>query len=187
MRRALVILALLADDGADVDKRLAAGEVIVSTEAVAGSEVPRVSLQAVIDAPPEKVWAIIDDCGNYAKTMPHIAASKQLARDAGWVQCRITASMPFPLSDLTSETLGIIEVEPGVRYARNWKLLSGDYHSNTGGWVLTPYNGDPKRTYARYSLHADPKMHVPQVFITRAQKSSLPAMIENLRKQVVNK
>jgi ribosome-associated toxin RatA of RatAB toxin-antitoxin module len=187
MLRLCLVLTLLADD--DVDKRLAGGEVLVSTEAVAGSEVPKLRLKAVIDAPPEKVWAIVDDCGNYEKTMPHIAASKELARDrdAGTVTCRVTAALPFPLSNLTSETMGIITVEPGVRWSRTWKFLRGDYNTNTGGWVLTPYKGDPKRTYVEYQIHTDPKMHVPQVFITSAQKSSFPDLIKRLREETVGK
>jgi ribosome-associated toxin RatA of RatAB toxin-antitoxin module len=187
MLRLIILLGLVADD--DVDKRLAAGEVFVSTEAVPGSEVPRVRMKAVIDAPPEKVWAIIDDCGNYEKTMPHISASKELARDrdAGTVVCRTTASLPFPLPNLTGETMGKVVVEPGVRYSRTWTFLRGDYNTNTGGWVLTPFKGDPKRTYAEYQLHTDPKIHIPQTFITSATKKNFPGIIERLREETVAK
>jgi hypothetical protein len=187
MLRLIILLSLVADD--DVDKRLAAGEVFVSTEAVPGSEVPRIKMKAVIDAPPEQVWAIIDDCGNYEKTMPNIAASKELARDrdAGTVVCRTTASLPFPLPNLTGETMGTISVEPGVRYSRSWRFLRGDYNTNTGGWVLTPFKGDPKRTYAEYQLHTDPKIHIPQTFIISATKSKFPGIIHRLREETVGK
>jgi ribosome-associated toxin RatA of RatAB toxin-antitoxin module len=182
--RLALLFALLADD---LDKRLEAGEVVVATEEVKDSNVPRIKLTAVIEAPPEKVWAIVDDCGNYEKTMPHIASSKQLERDAGTVTCRVTTALPFPLSNLTSETQGFITVEPGVRYARTWKFLKGDYNHHSGGWVLTPYKGDPKRTLVEYQLHVDPKMHVPQIFITQGQKGALPDMIKKLREQTVGK
>jgi ribosome-associated toxin RatA of RatAB toxin-antitoxin module len=185
MLRPLALLLLLSAE--DADKRLAAGEVLVSDEEVKGSEVPRVTLRAVIEAPPEKVWAIVDDCGNYQKTMPHIAASKQLERDAGYVICTVTASLPFPLPNLTSTTRGAITVEPGVRWSREWTFVGGDYNMHSGGWVLTPYKGDPRRTLVDYHLHVDPKVHVPQTFITTGQRRSLPEMIVRLREQTVGK
>ena len=64
-------------------------------------------------------------------------------REGNTVTCRITADMPFPLSDLTSETRAVLNVEPGVRYERRWTLVSGDYLSHQGGWVLVPFAGDP--------------------------------------------
>lgn len=169
--------------GADLD----AGEILVTSEAVAGRDMPRARVEAVIEAPPEKVWEIIQSCGNYSKTMPRIAASKELSRDGGVTVCEVTVDMPFPLSNLTSRTEAVMTVQPGVRWERRWKLLSGDYHVNEGAWVLTPWRGDSKRTHARYELLADPKIHVPQAIINSAQTKSLPKTIERLREQTVVK
>ena len=49
-------LLATASLAADVESRLAAGEVVVTTRAVAGCELPEAIVQAVIDAPPAAVW-----------------------------------------------------------------------------------------------------------------------------------
>lgn len=180
----LCVLSLLAAED-DTDKKLEAGEVIISNEKVEGYDLPRVSAIGVIEAPPEKVWAIVEDCENYEKTMVRIADAKLLERDGGTVICRVTADLPWPVPDLTSETRAVHTVEPGVRWERKWTMIKGDYRANTGSWTLTPYKGDPKRTLARYQLHIDPKIHVPDSFITSGQRKSLPDLFEKLRKQTV--
>jgi ribosome-associated toxin RatA of RatAB toxin-antitoxin module len=180
---ALAVLFVLAAEADDVAKRLDSGDVVISTEKVEGSDLPRSIAMGVIDAPPEKVWALVTDCDNFYKTMPRIAASKVIERDGGTVVCRVTADLPFPVPDLTSETRAIMTVEPGVKWERRWSLIKGDYRANTGAWVLTPYKGDLKRTLARYELHIDPKIHVPDSFIVAGQKKSLPDLFTRLREQ----
>lgn len=182
-----MLFLLAADDDADIDKRLEAGEVIITTEKVEGSDLPRAIAVGVIEAPPAKVWALIEDCSKYAKTMVRIEKAELLERDGGTMVCRVTADLPFPLPNLTGETRAVHTVEPGVRYERRWTLVKGDYRANTGAWVITPWKGDPKRTHARYELHVDPKIHVPDSFITSGQKKSLPDLFAKLREQTVGK
>ena len=91
------------------------------------------------------------------------------------------------MPNLISETLAKLTVEPGVRWERRWNLIKGDYRKNSGAWVLTPYKGDPNRTLGRYELHIDPKIHVPDAFITSGQKKSLPDLFARLREQTVVK
>jgi ribosome-associated toxin RatA of RatAB toxin-antitoxin module len=182
----LCLLTLLAADD-DTDKRLEAGEVIITSEKVEGSSLPRVTALGVIEAPPEKVWALVEDCENYEKTMVRIADATELERDGGTVVCRVTADLPWPVPNLTSETRAVHTVEPGVKWERRWTMIKGDYRLNNGGWTLTPYKGDPKRTLAQYQLHIDPKIHVPDSFIASGQRKSLPDLFEKLRSQTVTK
>ncbi len=154
---------------------------MVTREPVKDSDVPELVMQGVIEAPPEKVWPLIDDCGAYDKHMARIGASKQLERDGGRVVCRVTAQMPFPLSDLTAETVATHAVEPGVRWSRTWTLLKGDYKLNDGSWVLTPFRGDPKRTLAVYQIHVEPKVPLPDALIRSVQARALPDVMEKLR------
>ena len=182
---ALIITLLLSAD--PLDSRLEKGEIVVSAEAVKGSGMPRLSMTAVIDAPPEKVWALIDDCGSYRQSIARIVASKELSRDGGEVDCRLTAGMPFPFDDLTAETHAIHRVESGVRWSRSWTLLKGDYTENTGSWVLTRFREDPSRTRVEYQIHLEPKIAVPDALVQRAQKKGLPDVIVKLRELTVAK
>jgi hypothetical protein len=151
---ALALALLLRAD--DVGARLDGGEIILSSEEVPGTNVPRAKMQGVIDAPPEKVWELVEHCAGYTKVMPRVDAATELSRDGGVVVCEVTVHTPFPLPNLTSRTQAVHTVDPGVRWERKWKLLSGDYKVNEGRWVLERYQGDPGRTLATYEIFADP-------------------------------
>ncbi|MEN9799752.1 MAG: hypothetical protein RL653_3449 [Pseudomonadota bacterium] len=183
-RRTLLAAALLptlALAEPSHEDRLHAGEIFVTSEKVAGTDMPLSQLEGVVEAPPEAVWAIVSACGNYAKHFQRILASEELTREGNVVTCKVTTDMPFPLSDLTSINRAVHTVEPGKRWKREWKLVEGDYEFNQGSWELTPFRGDPKRTLARYRLHAQPKVGLPQGIIRAAQGGNLPNVMNRLR------
>lgn len=169
--------ATAADDS---QTRLDRGDVLVSARAVAGSDLPEVTAQAVINAPPAKLWRIIDDCGNYQHTMPRIVASKELERKGNRVVCQVKVGLPFPLSDLTSVTEATIVAGP-PKWSRTWHLLRGDFDRNEGSWTLTPFDAEGQRTLAVYRIHAEPHTSLPAAVLRKGQRDSLPQMLEHLR------
>lgn len=179
---ALLVVGLSAPAVAQ-DARLDKGEIIVSTTPVSGSDIPKVVVKGVIEAPPEKVWRIVENCQNYHRTMPRVEKSEKVKVEGNEVTCRVEIDLPFPLSNLTATTLGIHTEKPD-RYLRKWSLIEGDYKFNTGSWDLTWFKGDPNRTMVVYTVHAEPKNVVPDWMRERAQKSSMPGVIERLREEV---
>lgn len=160
-------------------------DILVKSEKVAGSDVPVNIAEGVIDAPAADVWKVVSQCANYAKTMPRIVKSKELAREGDeasvWkVKCEITVHLPFPLSDLTGVTQATHTVEKDVKYVRAWTLVSGDYHMNTGSWTLVAIE-DGKKTRATYRIQVNPKVALPTSWMASAQKSSLKDVILRLR------
>jgi ribosome-associated toxin RatA of RatAB toxin-antitoxin module len=178
---AFLVLAAAPARADDQKARLEKGEVIVTSRAVKGSDTPEMVARALIAAPPAKVWNIVSHCADYPRTMPRIKAAKELSRKGDKVVCKVTIEMPFPYSDLTSVSEATHTVSP-ARYARVWRFLSGDYKANSGSWVLTPYQGDPKRTLAVYRIHAEPKPWIPAWIRKKAQQRTIPEMMERLRK-----
>lgn len=63
-------IALCADNRNDLDKKLAAGEIIVSVKEMPGKSLKCAEMVGVVDAPPEIVWQVITDVNNYKKFMP---------------------------------------------------------------------------------------------------------------------
>ena len=55
-----------AGEAEDLDK----GEILISSEAVPGSEAPRITVRAVVDSSPEVVWGFISHCDLYAGGCP---------------------------------------------------------------------------------------------------------------------
>ncbi len=164
--------------------RLERGEVHVDLEDVPGSKAPRATVLAMIDAPPLRVWKLIDQARDYGRTMKGVKKAEELSRQDDQVRAKVTISMPFPLKDLTSVTKAVHTVRDGERYCRVWTLESGDYHKNEGSWTLEPDPQRGERTLVRYIVHAEPKIRVPGKLQQLAQKRAIPALIEQLRKLV---
>jgi len=166
--------------------RLERGEVLIETEPVPGAALPRVFMDAVIEAPPERVWSLINNTRDYKRTMPAVKRVEELSREQDGelerVRVRLTVGMPFPLKDLTSITRAVHTVRPGEYYQRAWELESGDYDANEGAWTLTPFEGDARRTHVRYQVLAAPRIRIPGAVLKLAQKKALPKLIEHLRK-----
>lgn len=169
-----------AQANADVDARIAAGEIVLSTRDVAGCELPEVTLQAVIDAPPAAVWKIIDDCAGYKRTMLRIIESRELSRAGQVSRCQVTVEMPMPMSNMTSLSEAVSVPGPAT-WRRSWKLVSGDYKRNEGSWTLASFDAEGKRTRVVYKVLAEPNVSVPNFIIRRAQHSALPDMMRKIR------
>jgi hypothetical protein len=169
-----------AELSAEERQRLEAGEILTWTAPVAGRSVPSTKAVGVVDAPPAAVWPIIDECARYEDTMPSTLDSEELERQGDHVRCRGVGDLPFPFSDLPTETDAIHTVEPGKLYRREWKQRSGDFNANEGRWTLVPW-GDGSKTLATYEAMTEPKMAMPDFILRWATESVLPEMIATLR------
>jgi ribosome-associated toxin RatA of RatAB toxin-antitoxin module len=163
-------------------QRLSLGEVILLNEPVAGSPAPKYIAWAVLEAPPDHVWKLIDQVANYKNVMKGVTESEEISRQDGVVTARVTLGMPFPLPNLVSVTEGVHTVIPGKLYQRKWHLIDGDYQVNSGSWTLVPFDGDPNRTLAQYQLHAEPNILIPRALQKLGQKTAFPRVIEQLRR-----
>lgn len=153
-----------------------------------GSDIPELTARAVVDAPPEKVWALVSDCGNYKETMPNIMDSKLVSSTPGSSEgdgeirvCQIVTDLPFPLPDLMSKTRVVHTIEPGKRWQRAWTLLEGDYEKNEGMWRVEPFGGDGSRSLVTYVLSARPKIFLPAGMIASVSEGKIPEMMKNVR------
>ncbi|MCK5800267.1 MAG: hypothetical protein KAI47_23915 [Deltaproteobacteria bacterium] len=165
----------------DWNKALDKGEILIYPQKVKGFSEPAFIVKAVIEAPPEKVWKLIANCGDYERTMQRIIKADMLPMQNGKVICRVVVDMPFPYSDLTALTAAVHREGPPA-WSRHWKLIKGDFKYNTGKWVLTRWRGDPKRTLVFYRVFAKPSAWIPGWLRRSAQKRTLPNLIKHLRK-----
>jgi ribosome-associated toxin RatA of RatAB toxin-antitoxin module len=177
-----VVAAVLSVPGfaSSGDDLPAKGQVEVKSYAVAGSGTPRIVARAVMDLPPKKIWAIVSDCAHYKEHLPRIAASELVKKEGNVHTCKVTVSMPFPLSDLTGVTAAVHE-ETEAGMSRRWKLVSGDYKVNDGSWEVRPIDKAGTQSLVTYSIHAEPNTSVPDWIRESAQKKVLPEMIERVR------
>jgi hypothetical protein len=181
---AVFLVAPLAH--AQSQSALESGKVFVKTEEVQGSDIPRMVVTAIVDAPPQKIFDLVTDCDKFPGRLPRIKEARTLKKHSDGHTCEVTLGLPFPLSDLTAVTRDRRKEGPDEWY-RKWKLVKNvetDYKINNGGFFLKPYQDDPNRTLFVYKVHAEPKTIVPDFLRERAQKKSLPGMVERIRKEV---
>lgn len=169
------------------DKALSNGEVDIRFVDLKGYDTPEARIEAVVNAPPEKVWKVIGDCANYKKTMPRIESSKLIKKKSlGGTKsqhiCEIIVDMPTPFDNLAAVTKAV-HTEGPDEWSRKWTLVRGDYTVNRGSWVLTKFDEAGTRTRVKYRLHAEPNTSIPEWIRTRAQKSSFPDLIDRLREE----
>ena len=167
-------------------KPLERGEVIKRIEPVKGAPVPRVRAYILIDAPPQKMFALIDRCGDYKKIMPRMPLSRELSRKGREVVCKVQIKLPMFLGTLNSVTRGVHTVGPPA-WGRAWTLVSGDYKRNVGRWRLTPYKGNPNVTLVEYVLHAVPDLSLPNSVLRSANGRAIPGMLRSFRKRLTGK
>jgi len=179
-----IALALLVSAATD-DERLAKGEVIVTTEKRPGEDIPVATARAIIDAPAEKIWALVSNCAKYKETMPNILESEMVSKNENIVVCRVVADLPFPFPDLKSKTRGVHTVEPGVKYQRAWKMVEGDYKKNEGFWLVEP-RGDNK-SLVTYRIDAHPNVALPSWMVANISAGKLPEVMQRIRKLATGK
>ena len=162
------------------------GDVIKRVEPVKGAAVPRVRAYIVIDTPPQKMFALIDQCDDYAKIMPRMTYSKELARQSNRVTCQVKIKLPYFLGTLESITKGVHTIGP-PSWGRAWTFVSGNYKRNVGRWHLTRYKGNPDKTLVEYVLHGVPDLPIPNVLLRQANGAAIPGMLRTFRKRLTGK
>lgn len=164
-------------------KEMLEGETLVSTKEIKGYDQPMLIAQGIFNAPPEKLWKIIEDCNHYTKTMESILSSKELFQKNNVSRCEIVVDLPWPMDDLRSVSDATHTEQAPDFFQRAWTLVEGDYTTNQGSWTLIGLENGTK-TWAYYEVLVVPKMGVPDFLKNMAQKSKMPSLFKHLRKQI---
>jgi hypothetical protein len=191
------------------DERLARGEVVVTRlppgrpGGVAGES------KGVISAPVARVWAVLGRSNEFSEYMPNYLASwlvDYAARGAvagrgDWRRGELEALIEeYRLADWNSDTaLFYNVVDLPFPFPDRWSLLkmwrdtaamaiywnevAGNLRANDGEWRLEPWG--TASTLVTYRTLSVPGLHVPEFLLAVGLNQTLPAVIKNLRKRVL--
>lgn len=166
-----------------VQRRLAAGEVVVEAATASDPEGSRGRVRAavLIEARPEAIWAVITDCREAVKFVPGLRLCRRIdgAPDGRWVN--IEQEIDYSWFLRTVHNVLRADCDPPRRI--DFHRVSGDLKQEAGRWLLTPTPGG-SATVVEYEMYLDPGFWIPQWLINRTLRKDVPGALAGLREQV---
>lgn len=181
---ALLGMAAVADASEELEARLANGDIVVTVQEEEGFDIPPMYTRAIIDAAPDKVFALVDNCNAFKTYIPRVVQSNETQREGNHSTCKFLVDMPWPMDDLSSTVDATISVTSD-KWRREFVHKDGNFIRNDGVWTLTPYGEDGKRTRVEYKLHSAFKTMLPNAFVRSGQKGAMKDLIKSMRTRLV--
>lgn len=182
-----VVWLALGLAAADEEHRLAAGEVVVHLVERRGGGPEEGVGRAVIDAPPERVFAALTDFAHYREWVPFVTRSDARPQPDGSVLSAQTLDLPGLLGRRHYTVRAVSRVETGREgrlFETRWTYVpgSGNVADQRGSWSVTGLGAG--RSLATCRLWTDPG-DAPTWMMNRATARSLPWIFQGLRRQVL--
>ncbi|HYM28666.1 MAG TPA: SRPBCC family protein [Steroidobacteraceae bacterium] len=172
--------AWVSDPG--VQRRLAAGEVVVQAVSGVDPERPRGTVHAAVRivAPADTIWKIMTDCQQAEVFVPGLRRCRRIdgAADGSWadIEHEVRYSWMLPTVDYVFR----------AHYDRprriDFRRISGDLKEEEGAWLLMPAP-DGSATVVEYEVYLDPGFWIPHFLVTRSLRKDLPAALAGLRQR----
>lgn len=185
------IFALAIASGAGAQASLQSVTDLLKDGTIQSSTVPRnddVSwgrAVGVVEAPLSDVVAVVQNYGGYAKFMPHFKTSKVLSQRGASALVYMQASIAKDTMTLWAQLkVGPAASKGDTRVIRA-KMMSGNMNAMEAVWELTPV--DATRTMVAFQLVMDPKLPLPDSFVTNENVKAAKKTIKALRSVVAER
>jgi ribosome-associated toxin RatA of RatAB toxin-antitoxin module len=158
------------------------GEVVVQTEVYTNAEGKRAAKGkafAVVNAPPEQLWATITDYPKFSEFMPRLKRITVLQKGEGTLKVRQEVSVPL---NTVSYTLDLKFIADARRM--EWtidKAAKNDIQDTFGSWEFVAY-GEGK-SLIRYTIAVDTGLFVPKFLEDYLVKKDLPEVLAAFRRR----
>ena len=168
---------------ADVQGRLAHGEVVVESATASDPDRPsgRVRAAVLIRARPEAIWAVLTDCREALRFVPGLRVCRRVdgAPDGRWAD----VEQEIRYAWLLPAVHNVLRVDSDRPRRIDFHRVSGDLKQEEGSWRLTP-TANGSATVVEYEMYLDPGFWVPQWLVNRTLRKDLPAALAGLRERV---
>ncbi len=166
-----------------VQRRLAAGEIVVEPTTAVDPARPRGGVRAavLIRARPEAIWSVMTDCAQALLFVPGLRRCRRLAGapDGRWEDFEQEIRYAWYLPSVVYVFRADYQRPRRIEFHR----ISGDLKEQQGTWLLST-TADGSATVVQYEMYLDPGFWVPQFLVNRTLRKDLPAALAGLRKRV---
>jgi uncharacterized protein YndB with AHSA1/START domain len=167
----------------ELERRLAAGEVVVEAATAADPDRPRGRVRAavLIRAKPEVIWAVMTDCREAVRFVPGLKLCRRVdgAPDGRWV----TIEQEINYSWYLPAVHNVLRADCDPPRRIDFRRVSGDLKQEEGTWLLTP-TPDGAATVVEYEMYLEPGFWIPQWLVNRTLRKDVPGALAGLRERV---
>ncbi len=166
-----------------MQRRLAAGEVIVQSASTIDPAQPKGLVRAAvrIRASAETIWNVITDCRQTPAFVPGLRRCRQVGRaaDGSWEDIEQEVRYAWYLPTIHY----VFRAHYDRPHRIELRLVSGDLKKEEGTWLLKP-SPDASATVVEYEMYVEPGFWIPQAIVTRSLRQDVPAALSGLRARV---
>jgi hypothetical protein len=146
----------------------------------------RAEVVALVEAPVEELAAIVQDYDTATEWAPALGECRITGAEGDAMLVRGTTLLPWPITDRTWQMRsywGYRDVAGVNAYVQAWDYVegSGNIEDSFGYWLIAPWPQDPRLSYVKYVVNADPGIAIPDFIIAWVTRNALPDLIARLR------
>jgi carbon monoxide dehydrogenase subunit G len=160
-----------------VEQRLAGGEVVVRSAVDEHDSRARVQAAVRVHAPPQLVWAVLEDCEQASTFIPGLKRCRRVAAaaDGSWE----IIEHEFKYSWLMPAIHSVFRMDNQPPERMQFRRLSGDLKDERGIWRLI--RAADGSTTVEYEVEIDPGFWIPRTLVRHTLRKELPAALLALR------
>jgi ribosome-associated toxin RatA of RatAB toxin-antitoxin module len=139
----------------------------------------------IVDAPLADVLAVVENYAGYQTFMPHFKVSKVLSQ-------RGTSALVYMQASLARNTMNLwaqMKISPkaseGETRIIEGRMVDGNMDAMIARWEVTPI--DANRTLVAFQLLMDPKLPLPDSFVSSENEIATKKTIKALRQVMVER
>lgn len=160
-----------AQGDSGLSPKILAGEIESSQVPHPGISVRRGRAVALVDAPVDRVLAVVENYGGYAGFLPHFEKSQVLSQRGSSALVYVQVSILHGAATIWAQLKLRPQKATGETRVIEGKMMKGNVKHFEARWEVTPYG--PNQTLVSFELLVDPDLPLPSgVVSTEVQKSA---------------
>ena len=165
-----------------VSQELRAGQITSSGYTPPGQSVERGRASVLLDAPIDRVFAVVQDYGQYKDFLPNFEASRVLSQRGASALVFVQVAIMKGAAHIWAELKLKPRKTEGPTRVIEAKMTKGNVDHMEALWEVTPI--DDKRTLVTFEIIVDPNLPLPSSLISEENRKTARKTLRALRERV---